>query len=68
VLLVARGQLTPSIGGVSVVLCSLSSALIDLPLVYQQTRRNPMVFRSVAIASLVVAAVGLIGLAVTSFW
>jgi uncharacterized membrane protein (DUF4010 family) len=65
-LLVSRGQLTPAIGGTSVVLCSLSSALVDLPLVYQQTRRNTSVIRSVAIASLLVAAVGLISLAVTS--
>lgn len=33
-LLVSRGQLTTAIGGTSVVLCSLSSALVDLPLVY----------------------------------
>ena len=65
-LLVSRGQLTTAIGGTSVVLCSLSSALVDLPLVYQETRRNTSVIRSVAIASLLVAAVGLIGLAVTS--
>ncbi len=62
-LLVSRGRLTPSLGATAVVLCSISSALVDLPLVYQQTKPNAALIRAVALASLATALAGLAALA-----
>lgn len=65
-LLVSRGQVTPSLGGAGVVLCSIASALVDLPLVYQQVGKRESLFRNVAITSCAVMIVGLIVLALRS--
>jgi uncharacterized membrane protein (DUF4010 family) len=67
-LLVSRGQLTPTLGGTAVVLCSISSALVDLPLVYQQTGRYGPLTRTVTITSLTVTMVGLVVLVSRSLW
>ncbi len=58
-LLVSRGELAPSLGGAGVVLCSISSALADLPLVYQQAQDGRL-RRTVTTASLVVVGVGVV--------
>jgi uncharacterized membrane protein (DUF4010 family) len=63
----ARHQLKPEVAGVAVVLCSISSSLIDLPLVYQQTRNKRLTVSLVAFSSLM-ALIGVAVLLLTLFW
>ncbi|MGH9446832.1 MAG: DUF4010 domain-containing protein, partial [Terriglobia bacterium] len=65
-IMTARGQLKPEIAGVAVVLCSISSSLIDLPLVYQQTRNRAMI-KSLIFFSAIMVLTGLAILAVTLY-
>jgi hypothetical protein len=55
------------VAGVAVVLCSISSSLIDLPLVYQQTRNKRLTVSLVAFSSLM-ALIGVAVLLLTLFW
>ncbi|MGH9328124.1 MAG: MgtC/SapB family protein [Terriglobia bacterium] len=63
----ARGQLKADVAGVAVVLCSIASSLIDLPLVYQQTRDRKMI-KSLATVSCIMVLVGLAVLTLTLHW
>ena len=58
-LLAAHGQVSPHTAAAAVVLASVSSALINLPLVYQQTKHKALTLRLTIISSAVV----LLGLA-----
>lgn len=62
-LMVAHGQLRPEVAGIAVLLCSISSTLIKLPLVYQQTRQKKLIRRLVPLSSTMVV-LGLIVLGV----
>ncbi|MGH9358411.1 MAG: MgtC/SapB family protein [Terriglobia bacterium] len=66
-IMVAHGQLQPQVAGVAVVLCSVSSALVNLPLVYQQTRQKQLTGNLVAFSSVMVL-LGLIVLAIRLRW
>ncbi len=57
--LVAAGQIDPATGGAAAVLTSVSSALINMPLVYQQTKQ-PHLTRNLAVISVVICLVGLV--------
>ena len=50
--------ITPEVGGVATVLTSIASAAVNIPLVYQQTRR-PMLTRRLAFTTGAIAAAGL---------
>ena len=50
--LAAAGKISPEIAGVATVLTSMSSALVNLPLVYQQTRHRGLTKRFSAITLL----------------
>lgn len=58
-LLAAHGQVSPHTAGAAVVLASVSSALINVPLVYEQTKHKALTLRLTIISSAVV----LLGLA-----
>jgi uncharacterized membrane protein (DUF4010 family) len=62
-----RHQLKPEVAGVAVVLCSISSSLIDLPLVYQQTRNKRLTVTLVAFSSFM-ALIGVAVLLLTLLW
>ncbi len=66
-IMTARGQLKPEIAAVGVVLCSISSALIDLPLVYQQTKNRALI-KSLIFFSAVMVLIGLAVLALMLYW
>jgi uncharacterized membrane protein (DUF4010 family) len=57
-LLASRGQITPNTAGIAVVLTSISSALVNLPFIYQQTKQKGLT-RTLTIMSLVVVLLGL---------
>lgn len=60
--LVTSGQLSPDLAGLAAVLTSMSSALVNLPIVYQQTRDRNLLHRlSIASGLIVVAGVTAIG-------
>ena len=50
--------ITPEVGGIATVLTSISSAAVNIPLVYQQTRR-PLLTRRLAFTTGAIAAAGL---------
>ncbi len=56
--LVAAGSISPTIGGIATVLTSIASAGVNIPLVYQQTRR-PLLARRLAFTTGAIAAAGL---------
>jgi uncharacterized membrane protein (DUF4010 family) len=58
-LLVAHGQLAPQTGGVAVVLASMSSALSNLPVIYQQTKEKELT-RTVSVVSFTLVLIGLL--------
>jgi len=60
--LVTAGKISPQMAGIATVLASVSSALINLPLVQQQTH-HPKLMRKLAGASLLVVALGIAVLA-----
>jgi uncharacterized membrane protein (DUF4010 family) len=57
-LLASRGQVSPHTAGAAVVLASVSSALINLPLVYEQTKHTALT-RRLSIISFAVVLLGL---------
>jgi uncharacterized membrane protein (DUF4010 family) len=61
--LASAGTITPEIAGLATILTSVSSSLVNLPLVYQQTRQRALV-RTLTIISLVIVALGGIVLAI----
>lgn len=65
--LAAAGQITPATAGIGAVLTSMSSALINLPLVYQQAC-NASLTRLLAVTSLITVAVGVAALIGVEIW
>ena len=61
--LAASGQISPEIAGIATVLTSISSAMVNMPLVYQQTRQRGLT-RKLAITTGVIAGAGLVVLVV----
>jgi uncharacterized membrane protein (DUF4010 family) len=59
--LVATGKLTPEAGGLATVLTSIGSAMVNMPLVYQQTRRWAIT-NALAIATSIIAGLGLLAM------
>ena len=57
-LLAAHNQVTPHTAGIAVVLTSVSSALVNLPLIYQQTKHKALT-RTLTVISFVVVLAGL---------
>jgi len=57
-LLAAHSQITPHTAGVAVVLTSVASALVNLPLIYQQTKHKSLT-RTLTVISVVVVLLGL---------
>jgi uncharacterized membrane protein (DUF4010 family) len=55
--MVAHGQLQPGLAGTGVVLASLSSALVNLPIIQRQAR-NPGLTRRLATLTIALAALG----------
>ena len=53
-----RMGITPELGGIATVLTSIASAAVNIPLVYQQTKR-PLLARRLAFTTGAIAAVGL---------
>ncbi len=62
-LMASDGKISPHLAGAAVVLTSVSSALVNLPLIYQQTRHKAL-GRAVALITLAVVLLGLGVLAV----
>ena len=58
-----HGQISASLAGSSVVLASLSSAAINLPIVWRTTREKP-VFRTLMLQTATVVAAGVLAVAV----
>jgi uncharacterized membrane protein (DUF4010 family) len=56
--MVAHGQLQPGLAGTGVVLASLASALVNLPIIQRQAR-NPALFRKLAAFTIALAALGI---------
>jgi uncharacterized membrane protein (DUF4010 family) len=54
----AHGKLSPQMSGVATVLTSMASALVNLPLVYRQTRQKE-VTRSLSLISFLLILIGL---------
>lgn len=57
--LATTGKITPETAGVAAVLTSMTSALVNLPIVYQQTRETALV-RRLAVTSALVVILGLV--------
>jgi uncharacterized membrane protein (DUF4010 family) len=56
--MVAHGQLQPGLAGTGVVLASLASALINLPIIHRQAK-NPVLSRRLAALTIVLAILGI---------
>lgn len=56
--LVASGKISPAMGGVATVITSMASAVVDIPLVYQQIRPKSVVWKF-ALATGVIMALGI---------
>lgn len=65
-IMTAHGQLQPEVGGVAVVLCSVSSALVNLPFVYHETRQKKLT-QSLMVLSSVMTLLGL-AVMMTQLW
>lgn len=66
-IMVAHNQVQPVVAGVAVVLCSVSSALVSLPVAYHQTPQKNVIGRVIAF-SLVMVLLGVTALAVRLRW
>jgi len=64
--LAAAGKITPETAGVAAILTSMSSALVSLPLVYQQTHQRQLM-RKMTMATVVIVGIGVVVL-ITSIW
>ncbi|MCC6424518.1 MAG: DUF4010 domain-containing protein [Phycisphaerales bacterium] len=51
--LVASGKISPQMGGVATVITSMASAVIDIPLVYQQIRPKSVVWKLTAMTAVI---------------
>ncbi|MGB8682025.1 MAG: MgtC/SapB family protein [Candidatus Binatus sp.] len=51
--LVAAGRITPDSAGIAVVLTSMASAVVDMPIVYRQIRDNAVFYRLAGVSVLV---------------
>jgi uncharacterized membrane protein (DUF4010 family) len=60
--LAATGQVAPEMAGIAIVLTSITSALVNVPLVYQQSRHRALT-RRLAWASVGITCLGLLALA-----
>jgi uncharacterized membrane protein (DUF4010 family) len=60
-ILVGAGKIAPETAGFATVLTSMTSALVNMPLVYQQTRQRRMT-RRLAFISVAIVVVGLCAL------
>ncbi len=56
--LAAEGKISPSTAGIGVVLTSIASALVNMPLVYQTTRQRPLT-KHLAVITTVISILGL---------
>src|SRR5271156_5440795 len=56
--MVAHGQLQPGLAGTGVVLASLASALVNLPIIQRQAK-NPALFRKLAAFTIALAVLGI---------
>jgi uncharacterized membrane protein (DUF4010 family) len=65
--LAANGTISPATAGTAVVLTSMASALASLPVVYVQTR-GVRLFRTLALSTGVVVALGLSVFAIRQAW
>jgi uncharacterized membrane protein (DUF4010 family) len=66
--MVGHGRMQPSLAGEGVVLASVASALINLPILYR-TARNPDLSRRLATLTLVLSAIGVVVLALQEcYW
>lgn len=66
-IMVAHHQVQPTVAGVAVVLCSVSSALVSLPVAYHQTPERSLIGRLVAY-SLAMVLLGVLVLVVGLLW
>lgn len=66
-IMTARHQIKPEVAGIAIVLCSIASSLIDLPLVYQQTRNRQMA-KSLTGLSCAMVLIGVAVLIATLRW
>ncbi|MGH9378720.1 MAG: DUF4010 domain-containing protein, partial [Terriglobia bacterium] len=66
-IMTARNQIKPEVAGVAIVLCSIASSLIDVPLVYQQTRNKQMAKSLLAFSGAMVT-IGLVVLLAVLHW
>jgi uncharacterized membrane protein (DUF4010 family) len=64
--MVHHGRIAPELAGIGVVLASVASALVNLPLV-QRNVRNPALFRRLAVVTFILCVLGLLILAVREF-
>jgi uncharacterized membrane protein (DUF4010 family) len=60
-----HGKVTPAQAGIAVVLTSMASALVDLPIVVRQAK-NKLVTRELAISSLLQVVIGIAALILQS--
>jgi uncharacterized membrane protein (DUF4010 family) len=58
-LMTSHGQLTPETGGIAVVLASMSSALSNLPVIYQQTKEKGLT-KTLSAVSFALVLIGLL--------
>jgi uncharacterized membrane protein (DUF4010 family) len=54
--LVASNRLGPELGAMATILTSISSAAVNLPLVYQQTRQTPLIKKLTAVSAITIVA------------
>jgi len=57
--LASAGKISPQIAGAATVLTSMASALVNLPLVFQQTRSRALTWRLATITLMIVALGGI---------
>ena len=64
--LATAGTLSAETAGMATVLTSMTSALVNIPIVYQQTRQKPLTQR-LTVLSLVIAMIGVAILALSAY-
>ncbi len=65
--MVGHGQMRPELAGYGVVLASVSSALVNLPIIHRNAR-NPSVSRRLAICTVVLSMVGVASLVLEQYY
>lgn len=66
-LMTARGTIAPDLAGIATVLASMASVLVNVPVVYQQTRRKTLAYR-VGTMSVAAITAGLVVLLASVRW